>query len=186
MGAGQIFAASSSEIRSLAVFSCSAPWVKITERYWLPTSLPWRFGVVGSWMAKKALQQRAVVDHGGIEAHLDHLGVTGIAAADAAVIRVPHLPAGIAGDYRRDAGQLHKGGFQAPEAAAAQCGNGSCKFGVAFAVHSILPQRKLMGQTMVFRASGAGQNSSRRPRKARHGSTPVSFMQRCVDDQVRR
>ena len=25
----------------------------MAERYWVPTSLPWRLGVVGSWMVKK-------------------------------------------------------------------------------------------------------------------------------------
>jgi hypothetical protein len=36
-----------------ACSSCSGEWKKIAERYWLPTSGPCRFGVVGSWFAQK-------------------------------------------------------------------------------------------------------------------------------------
>ena len=37
--------------RAATASACwSAPWQKIAERYWLPKSQPWRFGVVGSWI----------------------------------------------------------------------------------------------------------------------------------------
>jgi hypothetical protein len=73
--------------------------------------------------------------------------MAGIAAADAVVIRVPHR-------WRRRRSRkppirrrpvAAKRGFQAPEAAAAQGGNGSCKSGVAFAVHSISPATQADG-----------------------------------------
>jgi hypothetical protein len=41
---------------------------------------------------EKGRQQRAVVDHGGIEADLDYLGMAGSAGAYAAVIRLVGAP----------------------------------------------------------------------------------------------
>ena len=38
---------------SRATRSCSGEWKKMAERYWVPTSAPWRLRVVGSWMEKK-------------------------------------------------------------------------------------------------------------------------------------
>ncbi len=29
----------------------------MAERYWVPTSLPWRLGVVGSWIVKKTARR---------------------------------------------------------------------------------------------------------------------------------
>jgi hypothetical protein len=50
---GASHTAAISAITWRAVASCSGEVKKITERYWVPTSLPWRFRVVGSWMVKK-------------------------------------------------------------------------------------------------------------------------------------
>ena len=36
-----------------AAAACSSSWWKIADRYWVPTSWPCRFSVVGSWMVKK-------------------------------------------------------------------------------------------------------------------------------------
>ena len=139
---------------------------------------------------EEGLQQGAIVDQFGIEAHLHYLGMPRGAAAYPAVIGILQCSAGIARNERLDADELIERGFEAPEAAAAQCGNFGGSSGVrlraVFAVHSILPQRKVMGQTMVFGASGVAQTSFRRSPSATQGSTPVSLMQPCVDDQVRR
>ncbi len=46
----QIFASAISFITACAVCFCASEWVKIAERYCVPTSLPCRFNVVGSWI----------------------------------------------------------------------------------------------------------------------------------------
>ena len=37
-----------------AVARCPSVWVKMTDRYCVPTSLPWRIPCVGSWFSQKA------------------------------------------------------------------------------------------------------------------------------------
>ena len=37
---------------SLAAFACSGVLQKMAERYWSPTSGPWRLSWVGSWIMK--------------------------------------------------------------------------------------------------------------------------------------
>ena len=69
--------------RALLVGVCA----KITERYCVPTSLPCRLSVVGSWIVKNTAQQIAKGELGGIERHLDHFRVPGAAAADRLVRR---------------------------------------------------------------------------------------------------
>ena len=41
------------DVLARADFACSADVQKIAERYWSPTSGPWRFSWVGSCMRKK-------------------------------------------------------------------------------------------------------------------------------------
>ena len=44
---------STSALRGARASSCSASWKKIAERYWVPTSGPWRLSWVGSWFSQK-------------------------------------------------------------------------------------------------------------------------------------
>ena len=38
---------------AIAIAYCSGVWVKIADRYSVPTSLPWRKPCVGSWSSQK-------------------------------------------------------------------------------------------------------------------------------------
>ena len=67
----------SSTITSRAVRSCSGEWVKMAERYCVPTSAPWRFSVVGSWMAKKTLSRSRYESTAGSKVTLASTGSTG-------------------------------------------------------------------------------------------------------------
>ncbi len=53
MGASHTPSASRSRTTASATTFCSSEWWKITDRYCVPTSPPWRLSVVGSWIAKK-------------------------------------------------------------------------------------------------------------------------------------
>jgi len=44
---------SSSAFEARADCSCPPSWKKISDRYCVPTSGPWRFSVVGSWLSQK-------------------------------------------------------------------------------------------------------------------------------------
>ncbi len=42
-----------------AVAAWAGVWVWIAERYWVPTSLPWRKPWVGSWDSQKVFRRRS-------------------------------------------------------------------------------------------------------------------------------
>ena len=79
-------------------------WEKITDRYWVPTSGPWRFLCVGS-CASQNFEQLLVADLLGVELDLDRLRVARRAGADVLVGRT-RVPAGVADGGRIDAWHL--------------------------------------------------------------------------------
>ena len=105
---------------SAATRACPAPWVKITERYWVPKSGPWRFFWVGLCMRKNSSTRVRVGHLGGVEGHFHHLGMIGVAVADLAVGRVLGGAAGIAADRVADARDLAEEVLHPPEAARAE------------------------------------------------------------------
>ena len=118
IGAGQPAAARSMPRR--AASSCSGEAGKIAERYWVPTSLPWRLSWVGSWVAKMDVEDVVIGDLVRIEGHPDRLGMAGVAAADLAIGRVVDMAADIAALDRADADQILEHRLGAPEASARQ------------------------------------------------------------------
>jgi hypothetical protein len=57
IGSFQSFCAVSSARTDSAAARCAGDWQKITDRYCVPTSLPWRSLVVGSWIVKKTARR---------------------------------------------------------------------------------------------------------------------------------
>jgi hypothetical protein len=59
-------------------------------------------------------------DPGGVESHLHHFGMAGVARTDGFVGGVLHMSAGVAGLHRSHPAHIQENRFRAPEAAAAQ------------------------------------------------------------------
>ena len=70
------------------------------ERYWVPTSGPCRFGVVGSWHCPEHLEQVFIADDLGIVLDHHHFGVPGVPLVDHLIVRIPDIAAGITRDSR--------------------------------------------------------------------------------------
>ncbi len=94
-----------------AAAACCSPWVKIAERYWLPTTLAVeRRRVVDR---PEQVERSLVADPLGVEAHLDGSGVTGLAAADL-LVAGEGVPAGVADAGGLDALDLAEGCLDRP------------------------------------------------------------------------
>ena len=88
----------------------------------MPTSLPWRSFVVGSWIVKNTVSEVAKGQHGGVERHANDFGVTRSAAADVVVRRIRVATAGVTRFDRFHPGELVENRLEAPEASAAEDG----------------------------------------------------------------
>ena len=96
---------------------------RMTERYCVPWSLPWRIPCVGSWFSQKTRSSSRVRDARWVEDDPDDLGVAGPARADLVVGRVRGEAARVADGGRDDARRLPEGLLGAPEAAESEDGD---------------------------------------------------------------
>jgi hypothetical protein len=116
MGFEKSFSFARRSTNDLAMRPCSAPWKKMAERYCVPTSLPWRLSVVGSWIEKKTPSSSSYGRTAGSNVHAHDFGVPGAAAANVVVGGLGRLSAHVARFDRFDALQLVEYRLEAPEA----------------------------------------------------------------------
>src|SRR5215204_91896 len=91
------------------------------ERYWVPTSLPWRIPCLGSWLSQKVRKQLLVGDALRVEDHEHDLVVAGAAGAHLLVGRVRCRPASVAdGGHEHAVAELPELPLRPPEAAEAE------------------------------------------------------------------
>jgi hypothetical protein len=91
--------------------------------YCVPTSLPWRSLVVGSWIVKKTVRRSRNERTKGLEGDAHDLGVAGAGRCrPSSYVGIRVAAAGVARFDRPHAIELVEHGFEAPEAAAAEHG----------------------------------------------------------------